>query len=256
MHSTTELMFLVRNFFAGTIWLFSFLLTTSFQSSKGNKPPQGFAVVELFTSEGCSSCPAADEALIEVAKEYHNNVFILGFHVDYWNYLGWKDVFSNAGYSERQKHYAETFSLNSIYTPQVVVNGKTQFVGSDKTKLEQMIREELKISGQGKIEMTAKENENKKVLVTIKTQTGPDEIINIALVQLQAQSNITSGENEGRLLHHINIVRDFKTVLNTKENLVYLGLPQNLTKKDCSVIAFIQKKNSLHITGAAFAIIE
>src|SRR5215467_15699283 len=66
----------------------------------------GFAVVELFTSEGCSSCPPADNAVAKLLKEYNNNVYVLGYHVDYWDNLGWKDAFSNADYTKRQKNYA------------------------------------------------------------------------------------------------------------------------------------------------------
>src|SRR3954452_12119017 len=72
----------------------------------------GFAVVELFTSEGCSSCPPADAAVAKLLNDYKENVYVLGFHVDYWNYLGWKDNFSNAAYSARQQQYGHTFQLN------------------------------------------------------------------------------------------------------------------------------------------------
>ena len=106
--------------------------------------PKGFAVIELFTSEGCSSCPSADEAVTEIAKENAETVFVIGFHVDYWNNLGWKDQFSDHGYSERQKQYASIFNLNSIYTPQVIVNGKKEFVGSDRGQLKKTIAGEIK----------------------------------------------------------------------------------------------------------------
>src|SRR5882724_8719091 len=82
-----------------------FLRPISENVSRDQKP-NGIAVVELFTSEGCSSCPPADEAVIDISNEYKSNVFIIGFHVDYWNSLGWKDAFSNASYTERQKQYA------------------------------------------------------------------------------------------------------------------------------------------------------
>src|SRR5476651_2422634 len=103
--------------------------------SKANN--QRFAVVELFTSEGCSSCPPADEAIAKLQKESNGKpVYILAFHVDYWNRLGWKDVFSNADYSERQNEYAKYLRLESVYTPQVVVNGKKEFVGSEESTLQ------------------------------------------------------------------------------------------------------------------------
>src|SRR5450631_4033183 len=96
---------------------FSRPLKTTLKSTTAKK---GFAVVELFTSEGCSSCPPADEAVAELAKDYTSNVYVLGFHVDYWNYLGWKDEFCAADYSNRQQEYAAVLNLSSIYTPQVI----------------------------------------------------------------------------------------------------------------------------------------
>ena len=78
---------------------------------------KGFAVIELFTSEGCSSCPPADETIAEIQKEYKDkNVLALGFRVDYWDRLGWKDRFSSPDFTSRQNYYAEIFNLSSIYT--------------------------------------------------------------------------------------------------------------------------------------------
>src|SRR5215467_12178917 len=82
-----------------------------------SKTTKGFAVVELFTSEGCSSCPSADVAVARLLNEHNDNIYVLGFHVDYWNYLGWKDNFSDAAYSARQERYGRVFHLESIYTP-------------------------------------------------------------------------------------------------------------------------------------------
>lgn len=248
----TKFIFMKNCFFSISALLFSLLITTSFQRHHETEVSHGFAVVELFTSEGCSSCPAADEAVIDIAKQYKQNVFILGFHVDYWNYLGWKDAFSNADYSGRQKQYASLFSLNSIYTPQIVVNGKSEFVGSDKSRLQKTIEKELSNNMAASIELSAKETDGKKVMVNYKTENLSNSKINIAIVQLYAQSNVAKGENQGRQLRHINIVRDFKTVDATgKQNAVYLNIPAGLSKKDCMVIAYVQDKNNMHITDAA-----
>jgi len=236
---------------ATALFYLSFM-TTTLRSVNESKSAHGFAVVELFTSEGCSSCPAADEAAIEMAKRYKENVFVLGFHVDYWNYLGWKDAFSNADYSARQKQYASSFSLPSIYTPQIVVNGKTEFVGSDKSRLQKTIEMELKSDVTSSIVLSAKLNEDKKVMVNFKTGMSSNNTINFALVQFSAQSVVTKGENQGRQLRHINIVRDFQTADATnKQSAVYLDIPAGLSKQDCKVIVFVQDKNNLHITDAA-----
>src|SRR5258706_14663017 len=124
-------------------------LIFSFCNSKATKKithpagGNGFAVVELFTSEGCSSCPPADEAMIKLAKEFPEHVYFLAYHVDYWDYIGWKDQFSNADYTKRQDKYAEEFKLNSIYTPQVVINGEKELVGSRESKIRTDIQQEL-----------------------------------------------------------------------------------------------------------------
>jgi len=237
--------------------LFSLLCITAFSVKKEPHANKGFAVVELFTSEGCSSCPAADEAVIDIAKQYKEDVIILGFHVDYWNSLGWKDVFSKSEYSDRQKQYASSFSLNSIYTPQIVVNGKVEFVGSDKTKLQQTISKELNNNVARSIELSAKETGDKKILVNVSSVNASNANINIALVQLQAQSNVAKGENEGKVLHHINIVRDLKTVDgNKKVNTILFSLPARLSKKDFEIVAFSQDKNNLHITDATSVSIQ
>lgn len=248
---------MINYFFAKPALLFSLVIAAGFQKNAESKTGHGFAVVELFTSEGCSSCPAADEAVIDIAKQYKANVFILGFHVDYWNNLGWKDAYSKADYSDRQKQYASAFSLNSIYTPQIIVNGKTEFVGSDKSKLQRTIDKELSNATASSIELSAKESDNKKVIVNFKTENISTNKINIALVQLHGQSNVAKGENEGKQLHHINIVLDFKTVDATnKQNPVSLTIPASLLKKDCIVIAYVQDKNNLHIVDAAMTLIQ
>ncbi len=98
-----------------------------------------FAVVELFTSEGCSSCPPADKLVSEIVSEKHDNIYVLTYHVDYWNRLGWKDVFSKSEWSARQQYYAAMLGLEGVYTPQIVVNGKQEFVGSNESKLRNAI---------------------------------------------------------------------------------------------------------------------
>jgi len=219
--------------------------------------PKGFAVIELFTSEGCSSCPAADEAVIDIANEYKKNVFIIGFHVDYWNYLGWKDAFSNASYTERQRHYAGILGLNSIYTPQIIVNGSIEFVGSNKSRLHDAINQELKKAVPSTIGISAKKNDNHTVNIAYTMKPNTNNVLNIILVQLRTQSDVKRGENSGRQLRHINIARDFKTIsAGNDHGNISLSIPDGLTAKDCRVIAFMQDKQSWKITEVADAAIE
>ncbi|HVM87051.1 MAG TPA: DUF1223 domain-containing protein [Puia sp.] len=235
------------------IFLSAMPLVTGFQKTSTNRSLPGFAVVELFTSEGCSSCPPADEAVKDIAGKYKLNVFVLGFHVDYWNYLGWKDPFSKPDYSERQKQYALIFSLNTIYTPQIIVNGKTEFVGSDKNKLEETVTRELKMVVGSPIQLYAKEERDNEIEVKYNTEKTQGDIINIALVQVQAENNISEGENEGKVLHHINAVRDFKIGELNGSGPVLLHFPAGLSKKDCKIIAFLQDKKTMRILSAASA---
>jgi len=169
----------------------------------------GFAVLELFTSEGCSSCPPADAVLAKLSEEYKGNVYALGFHVDYWNRLGWTDSFSNADYSRRQEKYATQLHLNSIYTPQLIINGKTELVGSDERKVRAILAKELKDTIMQLIQVNAKQNGN-SINVSYDLSKTSDDILNLALVQLQAKTNVRNGENAGHILSHINIVRDFR----------------------------------------------
>jgi hypothetical protein len=213
----------------------------------------GFAVVELFTSEGCSSCPAADDAVAAAAKDYPQNVFVLGFHVDYWNRLGWKDEYSSAAYTNRQQEYAAAFSLNGIYTPQVVVNGKTEFVGSDRNKLAGTIKTELNVSTPVAIQLSSTVLNNTVVSVKYTTNADDKNNLNIALIQMQAVTNVRRGENSGRALSHINIVRDFKTVdlVKGKTGNISFNIPKGLTANQFKIISFTQNKMDYLVTGAA-----
>ncbi|MEO1083852.1 MAG: DUF1223 domain-containing protein [Acidobacteriota bacterium] len=99
--------------------------------------PRGPVVVELFTSQGCSSCPPADRLF----SRLEGDVIPLAFHVDYWNHLGWRDPFSDPRWSERQRRYGGTFERGYVYTPQLVVNGRAEAIGSDRRKVRTMLDE-------------------------------------------------------------------------------------------------------------------
>lgn len=230
-------------------------------NNKGKKvigPEQGFAIVELFTSEGCSSCPPADEAMIKLSKEFPDHVYFLGYHVDYWNYIGWKDEFSNADFTNRQNRYAEVLGLSSIYTPQVVVNGQKEFVGSRESQLRTTIEEEMKGPVSSVIELTAKTAGAGNITASYKITNSGKLLLNIALVQLKATSNVKRGENSGHQLNHINVVRDLKTISIDKDAnaSVDFKIPTGISSKDVKIIAFIQDNNSLKITGATEATIQ
>ncbi len=233
------------------------LLLSAFSVATINEPKimapekEGFAVVELFTSEGCSSCPSADKVVAALPAEFPDNVYILSFHVDYWNYIGWKDVFSKPEYTQRQKQYASKLRLQSIYTPQVVVNGLHEFVGSNKAKLQSTITSELKNTAGKLIDVSATATDGKTVTVSYDAKEAASEELNIALIQKQGVTEVKRGENGGRKLYHINIVRDFKTITpNEHKGTVSLTIPEGLSKNDCIVIAYLQQKNNSAVTAA------
>ena len=213
-----------------------------------------FVLVELFTSEGCSSCPPADELLARFQKEYKSNVYVLGFHVDYWNSLGWKDQFSDPSYSKRQQEYAGVFHLNSIYTPQVIVNGKFQFVGSDEHQLRRTMDEELKSSSGFPLILGANVSAKKEVQVYYQTDSLHAQFLHLALIQFHASTQVKKGENQGRQLQHVNLVRDFKTLLIDRgkrgSGTIVFSIPSELSTSDCGIIGYLQEKQTMQIRGA------
>ncbi|HET7001014.1 MAG TPA: DUF1223 domain-containing protein [Puia sp.] len=218
--------------------------------------PEGFALVELFTSEGCSSCPPADEAVGRL-HGWKKNVYILSFHVDYWNYLGWKDVFSNSAYSTRQQNYGDLFHLSSIYTPQIVVNGSVQFVGSDEARLRATIENDLKEIQKADLQIKIHAGNKNQLAVLWTTNPNAELKINIALVQNFTKDHIERGENKGQTLNHYFTVRDFESSsVNTGTNTTYLNIPAGLQPSDCSVIAFLQNPKTGVIEAATQLSVE
>ena len=118
---------------------------------------QAHVVVELFTSQGCSSCPPADAFHRELSTK--NNVLALAFHVDYWDYIGWKDSFAHPIFSKRQKTYARLASQTAVYTPQFMINGQTAVAGSEPNKLRREISKSLQIKNQIQIALSSAGNQ-------------------------------------------------------------------------------------------------
>ncbi|CAN5746050.1 hypothetical protein BH10BAC3_BH10BAC3_09200 [soil metagenome] len=239
------------------LYSFLFLLILCCGPKKGGSNPQpvnGFAVVELFTSEGCSSCPPAEKLLAEIALGNDSKkVLVLEYHVDYWDRLGWKDKFSSAANTQRQQSYVNQFGLNGAYTPQAVVNGSVEFVGSDKTKMQKT----LSAFNQPNTETSlhAKISSDNNVLVSyedVQKNKGIDYVI--ALVEKVAITNVKTGENGGRELKHVNIVRQFDIVKNNTGTLTF-ELPEK-NKEDYFVVAMQQEKTSGFIKGYSIAAIE
>ena len=208
-------------------------------------------VVELFTSEGCSSCPPADRLLSSIVNEDHENaeVIALSFHVDYWDYIGWKDPYADSRFSKRQRNYARKL-VSSVYTPQMVVNGRTQFVGSSRSSWKKALYDEKSNATVEPLEITSKSLEDNKLQLTVASNSRND-LINVAIVERNLSQNVNRGENRGRLLTHDNVVRAFDSKLDAGESSQFeLVLPDNLDLTKSSVIVYNQNQSDLQIKGA------
>lgn len=213
----------------------------------------GFAVLELFTSEGCSSCPPADELMGKIEKEYKDEpVYLLSYHVDYWNRLGWKDRFSTAENSQRQQQYSRL--LNSqVYTPQLVVNGKTEFVGSDENNIRNAIQKALFISKKKPVALSAAASQNTIDVQYKASSTDPQNMLLVNLVEKHSSTEVGKGENEGRHLHHWQIVHKQNLISLNKqqEGITTFKLPEGFSPENWEVIAFIQNMKTGEISGSA-----
>lgn len=224
----------------------------------------GFAVIELFTSEGCSSCPPADKLLGELSEEYPGKVYAMGFHVDYWDRQGWKDRFSSPDYTARQQHYEPLLKQRSAYTPQAVVNGTSEVVGSNKNVLESIIQKDLQATPALSLEAKAVSAENGQWDIRYRVQvTGANSEatatefkgayqLNAALVQKKAQSSVSAGENKGNTLSHINVVRTFQSsdIAPSGKGEITIKLPDDLPKDQARLFLYAQDTGNGQILSA------
>jgi hypothetical protein len=211
------------------------------------------AVLELFTSQGCSSCPPADALLGEYAED--PAIVALSFPVDYWDYLGWKDTLASHDNTERQRAYAEARGDRQVYTPQVVVNGAAHVVGSNRQQIEAAIR----TSGPLPVEVTMEPGTD-STTVTVGAGSGPGRkkgTIWLALYDDPVTVPIDRGENTGRTVTYYNVVRKLRPIAMWKGKPVTVELPKSeLDQAEvsrCAVILQTELENGLPgpILGAA-----
>ncbi|MEO7121372.1 MAG: DUF1223 domain-containing protein [Ginsengibacter sp.] len=213
-------------------------------------PGKNIAVLELFTSQGCSSCPPADRLLGTYTS--HENVIPLSFHVDYWDGGGWKDPFSSKEYTKRQYKYASQLK-SSVYTPQLIVNGHAEMIGSDASKITSTLAKVFAEQPVATVSIKKLTPANGKVEVSFNTSGNTENgTVNIALVEKQATTAIKAGENGGATLINYNIVREFKTVdaMKNGDNNASIDLPSAVDLKNMSVVVFLQQKSNNKITAA------
>jgi hypothetical protein len=236
------------------------LSTLACAAEKPSKPmpttqPNAVAVIELFTSEGCSSCPPADALLSEIlrdARAKNQPVYALAFHVDYWDRLGWRDPYSDPAHSARQRVYGQKFHRDSIYTPQMIINGVTEFTGSDRPRATKEIAKALEQPANVTVKLTLTQGK-KPNTITVTYDLNPlpkNATINIALVERNLQTKVLRGENATRTLSHDNVVRAVQSLPVEKLHAqLDLHLPENLHRQNASIIAYVQD-DSMHTLGA------
>ena len=206
-------------------------------------------VVEMFTSQGCSSCPPADALVGAIAKDetLRGKVIPLVFHVDYWDRGGWRDPFSSRNWTQRQMTYVRQMKLSTAYTPQTIVAGQRQFTGSRPDVLEQSIITASHTPAVGTIAVQAKRDE-KEVTAEVTATGGEKSDLIVALVQYDVTTAVGGGENKGRTIVNEAIVRDFK---RAKAGRTTFKVDPDW--KNLAVIAFFQDRDSMAITNAAIS---
>lgn len=222
----------------------------------GSREP---VLVELFTSEGCSSCPPADKQLTFLERQQpvtKADVITLAFHVDYWDRLGWKDRFSSSLFTQRQEEYAQSFKLESTYTPQMIVDGRAEFVGSDSKRASSEILKATE-GAKAKIEIDV-ESSHVKVKIDGVPNHG-DSVVYAAIAEDGITSRVERGENSGMTLEHVSVVHELKVLASLASGAAkYEGTfdvtanpdwkPENL-----KVVVFVQENEGRKIIGVGRA---
>jgi hypothetical protein len=200
--------------------------------------------VELFTSQGCSSCPPADALLGEIAND--PSVIALAFHVDYWDYIGWKDPFALPQSAQRQRGYAQSLQLSSTFTPQAIIDGRTSIVGSSRRSLQN------ETSGK-RTGLPIDAVVNKDILTVSLGDRDDHARLDVMLIAYQSNASTTvgRGENSGHTLKEFNIVRAFQQIdiwdgKAHKFDIALATLPKEANK----VALLVQQPNQGQIVGA------
>jgi hypothetical protein len=223
----------------------------------------GKTVIELFTSQGCSSCPKADKLLGELAAD--PRLIPLTVAVDYWDYLGWRDTLGNPQHAERQRGYAKAAGGGQVYTPQLVVNGMKQVVGSNRAAIKAAIEKsatqieprqiavEMREEDGALLIEAGEEKKKSEASALVKTAGQKAATIWLALVRRHVTVRVETGENRGRLLHYVNAVRAFTPIGIWNGSSITLRLPKKaLMRGDAdAAVALVQTEGQGPILGAA-----
>lgn len=223
------------------------------------------ALVELFTSEGCSSCPPADAFLKQMDDAGQVDgieTIAIEEHVDYWDQLGWRDPFSSHRWTERQQQYAEAVRRDGIYTPQFIVDGRSEMAGSSPRKARQDIVEASRISNADlRLAVLGVSQSSAEVLVTvgnIPPEARSPELW-LAITERGLSSDVLRGENQGRNLTHAAILRSLTRIRNgtasnssgSVETKASVAFNPAWKRENVRLVVFLQDRKTLHIIGAA-----
>lgn len=208
----------------------------------------GPVLVELFTSEGCSSCPPADDVLADLAGR--DDVIAIAWHVDYWDYIGHADPFGDPAYTQRQRDYAEAYSSARIYTPQMIVNGTNEFVGSRQRQAEQAVAD-----GRGNIkalDVTLRWDGDDVVAETTAPVGG---VLRAVVVEDGLSTTVKRGENAGRTLSHAAVARTMASPGNVDagKHSVRMTVPRGVNRDNARVVLLVESANlgKMHAAGQA-----
>jgi hypothetical protein len=212
-------------------------------------------VIELFTAEGCSSCPPADSLLAQISGKTADGalLIVLGEHVDYWNNLGWKDRFSSSLFTERQNKYVNWLHLQSAYTPEMVIDGRVEVLGNDAHAVAKTIASEAARPKSATVALSW-ESQN-KIHIAVQAPAQSSDNIALAMTEDDLTTSVGGGENKGRTLRHTAVVRQLKSVGKTSQGnfAATVDVPAqaewNLQKS--KVVVFVQDTHSGEILGAA-----
>ncbi len=243
--------------------LLSFPLGVTAGDTAGRATP---IMVELFTSEGCSDCPPADAFLEKLDQQPFSRaqMIVLSEHVDYWNHDGWKDPFSSHFFSERQQEYASEFGLQTVYTPQMVVDGSSEFVGGNQgaaskafTQAAAAPKIDLRLSAL-QIDPANTLHAHLEAAALPKGEKGD---VYIAIALNRAESQVSAGENSGHKLSHTAVVRSLTKIGSLQKEQPFaqdlrLPVPQGVSADNLRLIAFVQKPHQGAVLGATMQLLS
>jgi hypothetical protein len=225
-------------------------------------------VVELFTSEGCSDCPPADAVLARLVADQPiagAEVIALGEHVDYWDQLGWKDRFSSAALTSRQQTYGAHFNLDSVYTPQMVVDGRAQFVGSDLAAARRAV-ERAAAAGHASATLRVDSASDRVIAVTVTVAgvqrgRGDRADIQLAITEDGVVTEVKRGENHGRTLTHAAVVRSMTAIGQVAADgtaIAHAEIPlvADWRRDRLKAVAFVQEQRGRAILASAAAPVQ